>query len=104
MKKIPIAIALATMAIAGPAAAHPTNILYDSFGACNAALQQDNEFDRVLFGYAFPNNGAAEVDMLNNWQCVYDPDLAAWHIEGQIAGGDDLGNGNGKADPGTNGR
>lgn len=101
MKKIYATLALATAMIAGPAAAHPTNILYDSFGECQAALQQYNAQDRVFFGRFFPNNGAAEVDMLNNWQCVYDSDVSAWHIEGQPHGGNDLGNGNGKADPGT---
>jgi len=101
MKKLCIVLALTTAAIAAPATAHPTNILYDSFGECQAALQQYNATDRVFFGQFFPNNGAAEVDMLNNWQCVYDPDLDAWHIEGQPHGGSDLGNGNGKADPGT---
>jgi hypothetical protein len=100
MKKLCAALIVTTIVFAGPASAHPTYILYDSFGACNAALQQDNRYDRVLHGDFFPNNGAAEVNMLNNWQCVYDTDLAAWHIEGQPLGGNDLGNGNGKANPG----
>lgn len=102
MKNCHAIVILASAAVAAPAAAHPTSILYDSFGECNAALQQDNKFDRNLFADFFPNGGAAEVDMLNNWQCVYDPDLGAWHIDGQIAGGSNLGNGNGKADPGSN--
>ena len=84
-----------------PVTAHPTSILYDSFGECNAALQKDNKFDRNFFGSFFPSNGAAQINMINNWQCVYDDDLAAWHIEGQPFGGTNLGNGNGKADPGT---
>jgi hypothetical protein len=100
MKKFSIVLMLAGVAVAAPASAHPTSILYDSFGACNAALQQDNKFDRVLHGDFFPSNGAAEINMLSNWQCVYDPDLAAWHIEGQPFGGTNLGNGNGQADPG----
>ena len=102
MKKLMMMIAVA-VGMLGPVAAdaHPTSILYDSFGECNAALQKDNRFDRNLFGSFFPSNGAAEVNMLNNWQCVYDSGLAVWHIEGQPFGGTNLGNGNGKADPGT---
>jgi len=100
MKKLCVGLILGASVYAGSASAHPISILYDSFGACNAALQQDNQFDRVLHGDFFPNNGAAEVNMLNNWQCVYDTDIAAWHIEGQPFGGTNLGNGNGKANPG----
>jgi hypothetical protein len=101
MRKL-MMIAVAVSALMPVAAgAHPTSILYDSFGECNAALQKDNAFDRNRFGSFFPSNGAAEVNMLNNWQCVYDSDLAAWHIEGQPFGGTNLGNGNGKADPGV---
>ena len=101
MKKLCVILMLAGATVAVPAQAHPTSILYDSFGECNAALQKDNKFDRNLFGDFFPSNGAAEINMLNNWQCVYDPDLGAWHIEGQPFGGTNLGDGNGKADPGT---
>jgi hypothetical protein len=101
MKKFCLILLLTAVAVPGPATAHPTSILYDSFGECNAALQKDNRFDRNFFGSFFPSNGAAEVNMINNWQCVYDNDLAAWHIEGQPFGGTNLGNGNGKADPGT---
>ncbi|MFL6722169.1 MAG: hypothetical protein ACJ8FT_10265 [Sphingomonas sp.] len=100
MKKLYMVLMLASAAVTAPASAHPTSILYDSFGECNAALQQDNHFDRDFFGSFFPSNGAAEVNMINNWQCVYDPDLNAWHIEGQPFGGTNLGNGNGKANPG----
>lgn len=103
MKKLLIGGAAMLVLAAGvPAGAHPTFILYDSFGACNAALQQDNKFDRDLFIDFFPNMGAAEIDMIDNWQCVYDPNAAAWHIDGQIEGGSNLGNGNGKANPGAN--
>lgn len=101
MKKIALIFTLTTLCAGSPALAHPTNELFDSFGECNAALNQENKEDRVLHADAFPNNGAAEIRMLNNWQCVYDPDLNAWHMEGQPVGGDLLGNGNGKADPGT---
>jgi len=102
MKKIHGAfLVVAAVALPGPATAHPTGILYDSFGACNAALQKYNKLDRNQFGAFFPSNGAAQVDMLNNWQCIYDADLDAWQIGGQPGGGDNLGNGNGKADPGT---
>jgi hypothetical protein len=100
MKKLYMILILASAAVTAPATAHPTSILYDSFGECNAALQQDNHSDRDFFGSFFPSNGAAEINMISNWQCVYDPDLAAWHIEGQPFGGTNLGNGNGKADPG----
>jgi hypothetical protein len=100
MKKLYMILILASAAVTAPATAHPTSILYDSFGECNAALQQDNHSDRDFFGSFFPSNGAAEINMISNWQCVYDSDLAAWHIEGQPFGGTNLGNGNGKADPG----
>jgi len=101
MKKFGIVIGLAAISLSSAGTAHPTDILYDSFGDCNAALQKDNKFDRVLHGDFFPSNGAAQINMLSNWQCVYDPDLLAWHIEGQPFGGDNLGNGNGSADPGA---
>jgi hypothetical protein len=101
MKKLCLILLLTGVAIPAIGTAHPTSILYDSFGACNSALQQDNKFDRNFFGSFFPSNGAAEINMINNWQCVYDPDLAAWHIDGQPFGGTNLGNGNGQADPGT---
>lgn len=101
MKTILAGAAVMTIFFAVPAGAHPTNILYDSFGQCQAALAGYNHADRVEHGAFFPSNGAAEVNMLDNWQCVYDTDLNAWHIEGQPFGGDDLGNGNGKADPGS---
>ena len=95
-------LALTAIVLSGPAAAHPTNILYDSVGQCQSALVGYNHDERVEHGGFFPSNGAAEVNMLNNWQCIYDPELDAWHIEGQPFGGNDLGNGNGKADPGSN--
>jgi len=102
MKKLMMVTMMLTGAgFSAPVTAHPTSILYDSFGECNAALQKDNKFDRNFFGSFFPSNGAAQINMINNWQCVYDDDLAAWHIEGQPFGGTNLGNGNGKADPGT---
>jgi hypothetical protein len=101
MKKFSLILIVAGAAVSGAASAHPTSILYDSFGECNAALQRDNKFDRNLFGDFFPSNGAAEINMLNNWQCVYDNDLDAWHIDGQPFGGTNLGNGNGNADPGA---
>ena len=103
MKKLMMVTMMLTggAGFSAPVTAHPTSILYDSFGECNAALQKDNKFDRNFFGSFFPSNGAAQINMINNWQCVYDDDLAAWHIEGQPFGGTNLGNGNGKADPGT---
>jgi hypothetical protein len=101
MNKFVLIAGLAAVSLSQAAAAHPTDILFDSFGACNAALQQQNKTDRILHGDAFPNNGAAEIRMLNDWQCVYDPDLNAWHMDGAPFGGDLLGNGNGNADPGT---
>jgi hypothetical protein len=102
MKIMLTGLALTALVLPGPAAAHPTNILFDSFGQCQAALVGYNHEERVVHGSFFPSNGAAEINMLNNWQCVYDADLNAWHIEGQPFGGNDLGNGNGKADPGSN--
>jgi len=102
MKIMLTGLAVTATFLPGPAAAHPTNILYDSFGQCQSALVGYNQQERVAHGSFFPSNGAAEINMLNNWQCVYDSDLNAWHIEGQPFGGDDLGNGNGQADPGSN--
>ena len=102
MKIMLIGLALTAIVLSGPAAAHPTNILYDSLGQCQSALVGYNQVERVEHGAFFPSNGAAEVNMLNNWQCVYDNDLLAWHIQGQPFGGDDLGNGNGEANPGSN--
>lgn len=100
MKNLPFVIGISALALAAPGLSHPTT-LFDSFGECNAALNQQNKVDRERVGWFFPNNGAAEVNMLNNWQCVYDPGLGAWHFDGQPLGGDNLGNGNGKAQPGT---
>lgn len=100
MKTIFACLAVAAIVVSSPAAAHPTNILFDSLGQCQAALAGYNHAERVEHGSFFPSNGAAEINMQNNWQCVYDADLDAWHIEGQPFGGDDLGNGNGKANPG----
>ena len=102
MKIMLAGLALTAIVLSGPAASHPTNILYDSLGQCQSALVGYNHEERVEHGGFFSNNGAAEVNMLNNWQCVYDADLAAWHIEGQPFGGNDLGNGNGNANPGSN--
>lgn len=102
MKSIFAGLAVTAIALSGSAAAHPTFILYDSSGQCQSALVGFNHQERVEHGAFFPSNGAAEVNMLNNWQCVYDADLDAWHIEGQPFGGNDLGNGNGKAAPGSN--
>jgi hypothetical protein len=101
MKTILAGAAVTAILLAGPTVGHPTTIFYDSFGECQAALVGYNHLDRVEHGSFFPSNGAAEVNMLNNWQCVYDSDVNVWHIEGQPLGGDNLGNGNGKADPGS---
>ena len=102
MNKLLILGAAALGAIATGAAAHPTDIPFDSFGACNAALNQVNHDDRDMVAQFFPNTGGAEVDMLGTWSCAYVPELDAWYIQGEIGVTGGLGNGNGKAEPGTN--
>ncbi|URD61776.1 hypothetical protein M8312_04480 [Sphingomonas sp. KRR8] len=99
MKKLLLLIGLSLTA--SPSLAHPTGVLFDTFAQCNSALHQQDKTDRIRVGSFFPSNGAAEINMLNNWECVYDADLDAWHMSGQPFGGDLLGGGNGKADPGT---
>lgn len=103
MKKIFAAVAVATIGLCAPATAHPTDIPYDSFGQCQAALSQFNKIDRDMFAEFFPNYGAATVDMIDSWWCEYDSGAGAWYIEGAPGVGGNLGNGNGKADPGTAG-
>jgi hypothetical protein len=104
MKKlVATTLALSLFGSSAPALAHPTAIPFASFGDCNAALNQINHDERVRVGSFFPSNGAAEVSMLNNWQCVYDGGTDAWYMDGQPLGGDNLGNGNGKAAPGSGG-
>ena len=100
MNRLLICGAAGIAVLASRASAHPTDLAFASFGECNAALHQQDKTDRERVGWFFPSNGAAEVAMLNNWQCEYDPATQAWHFEGQPLGGHDLGNGNGKADPG----
>lgn len=99
MKIVLSSLVLTAVILSSPAAAHPTDLLFDSFGQCQSALVAYNHVERVEHNSFFPSNGAAEINMQNNWQCVYDADLDAWHIEGQPFGGNDLGNGNGKANP-----
>ena len=95
-----IALAGGLLACA-PAVAHPTDIPFDSFGACTAALNQVNHEDRDFVSQFFPSIGATEVDMLDTWTCQYDESTGAWYIHGEIGVGGNLGNGNGKADPGS---
>lgn len=104
MNKFTALLAIGTLAAAGPAIGHPPDQSFESFGECQAELNKQNKVDRERVGSFFPSNGAAQVNMLNNWECEYDPDTDAWYFSGQPMGGDNLGNGNGKADPGANGQ
>lgn len=100
MKMLPAALAIAVTLVGGSAIAHPTNVPFESYGKCTAELNQQNKVDRDRVGGFFPSNGAAQISMLNNWECEYDPDTDAWYFSGQMSGGDNLGNGHGQADPG----
>jgi hypothetical protein len=98
MKKLLMTGAVALVIIGSAATAHPTDEYFDSFGECQAALQQQNKVDRERVAGFFDSLGAAEVSMLDNFRCDYDPEEGAWHfVDLRFQGGGTLGNGNAAA-------
>ena len=82
MKKSLIAAALTTAALATAAAAHPTDIPFDTRGECEAAYAASSKLDRerlVALGIV-PNNGAAQKTFNETFLCEYDEEEGAWFI------------------------
>ena len=82
MKKTVLATALAALAIAGTAAAHPTDIPYETRGECERAYAEFNKLDRerlVALGI-FETRGAAQRTFRDLFACEYDEDEDLWYI------------------------
>ena len=81
MKTLALA-AIATFAFAGAAAAHPTDIPYETRGECQAAYAEASKFDRerlVELGI-FDTNGQAQRTFRDIFACEYDEEEDLWYI------------------------
>jgi hypothetical protein len=82
MKKLIIAIAATAITLAGGAAAHPTDIPFDTRGECESAYAKSSKLDRerlVALGLV-DNNGEAQKTFNETFRCEYDEEEGAWYI------------------------
>jgi hypothetical protein len=82
MKKTILTAAIATLVAAGTAAAHPTDVAYETRGECERAYAEANKLDRerlVALGI-FETNGAAQRTFRELFACEYDEDDDLWYI------------------------
>ena len=81
MIKLIAALALATAAVAAPAAAHPTGIPYASRGECQTAFAHYSKLDRIRISELFGvSPGAAQSPIHDLYACEYDGEEDAWFI------------------------
>ena len=82
MKKLTISLAVVAVAVAGPVGAHPTDVVYETRGECEAVFAASSKLDRerlVELGLV-PNNGAAQKTFNETFSCEYDDSEEAWFI------------------------
>ncbi|MCT2557432.1 hypothetical protein N0B51_00410 [Tsuneonella sp. YG55] len=69
-------------ALATAAAAHPTNVRYETRGQCEVAFAESSKLDReriVDLGF-FPTIGAAQRTFRDTFECRYDAERDGWYI------------------------
>ena len=82
MTKLYLLLAPVALGLASFAAAHPTDIAYDTRGECEAAYAEASKFDRerlVQLG-VFESRGAAQRTFNELFACEYDETEEAWFI------------------------
>ena len=82
MKMLILALATGGLSLTGYAAAHPTDIPYDTRGECEAAYAEASKFDRerLVADGVFPTPGAAQKTFNEIFACEYDEYEDAWYI------------------------
>ena len=81
-KKLVLSAAVASLAWAGMAAAHPTDIGYETRGECQAAYAESSKLDRerlVELG-VFETKGQAQRTFRDIFRCEYDEEDELWYI------------------------
>lgn len=87
MKKLLITVALATLpatlatvGFSGIAAAHPTELMFETRGECERALAAENVRDLTFLEPYFETRGDIMKHLHANFQCEYDPVDDTWHM------------------------
>jgi hypothetical protein len=82
MKMSLITATLTTVALATAAAAHPTDIPFDTRGDCEATYAKSSKLDRerLVAAGIVDNNGEAQKTFNETFRCEYDENEGAWFI------------------------
>ena len=82
MNKLILMMGMMSVPLAGYAAAHPTDIAYETRGECEAAYAESSKLDRerLVAAGVFPSPGAAQRTFNEIFACEYDEIEDVWYI------------------------